>query len=179
VRAVELRRHAPRDSDADRLSEDGRALALLVGKDLPGGYVAVFTSPAQRAAETAAWFLRGLGQQLPPDHGVTEGLASPVEDRWRAAAKAAGTGRIDAVREQDPALVEEESRRLAGAVREILDQVPEGGRALAIGHSPLIEGAVFGLTGQVIEPLKECDGVLVEEDDGLIRLADEYRRGSP
>jgi hypothetical protein len=91
----------------------------------------------------------------------------------------ARTGRIDAVREQDGALVEKESRRLAGAVRELLTEVPDGGRALAVGHSPLIEAAVFGLTGQVIEPLKECDGVLVEDDGGRVRLAAEYRRGPP
>ena len=36
-------------------------------------YAMVFVSPAQRAAETAAWFLRGAGQQL-PDHAVIPGL---------------------------------------------------------------------------------------------------------
>jgi broad specificity phosphatase PhoE len=176
VRALELRRHAPRNPDADALSEQGRDLALRVGQDLPGGYVAVFTSPARRAAETAAWFLRGLGQQLPQDHGVVEGLASPVEDRWRAAARAAGGGRIDDVRERDPELVEKESSRLADAVRRLLAEVPEGGRGLAVGHSPLIEAAAFGLTGTVIEPLSECEGILIEEEDGRVRLAAEYRR---
>jgi broad specificity phosphatase PhoE len=176
VRALELRRHAPREPDTDALSEQGRTLALHVGKDLPGGYAAVFTSPARRAAETVAWFLRGLGQQLPPDHGVAEGLGSPVEDRWRAAAKAAGTGRIDAVRDQDVELVEEESARLAEAVRALLAEVPEDGRGLAVGHSPLIEAAAFGLTGEMIEPLAECEGILLEEKDGRVRMAAEYRR---
>jgi broad specificity phosphatase PhoE len=176
VRSLELRRHAPRDPEADRLSENGRALALHVGKDLPGGYAAVFTSPAHRAAETAAWFLRGLGQQLPQEHGVAEELASPVEDRWRAAAKAAGTGRIDLVREQDRDLVEDESRRLGEGVRRLLALIPEGGRGLAVGHSPLIEAAVFGLTGEVIEPLKECEGVAVEQDGEDVRVAAQYRR---
>lgn len=175
MRALELRRHAPRDPDADALSEQGRALALHVGKDLPGGYAVVFTSPARRAAETAAWFLRGLGQQLPADHGVSDGLGSPVEDRWRAAAKAAGTGRIDAVREQDPELVDQESSRLSEAVHQLLVEVPEGARGLAIGHSPLIEAAAFGLTGRVLEPLDECEGILLEDDGGQILLATEYR----
>jgi broad specificity phosphatase PhoE len=176
VRFLELRRHALRDPDADRLSENGRALALHIGKDLPGGYAAVFTSPAHRAAETAAWFLRGLGQQLPQDHGVAEALASPVEDGWRAAAKAAGTGRIDAVRQHDPELVDDESRRLADGVLELLTHVPDGGRGLAVGHSPLIEAAIYGLTGQVIEPLGECEGVALEQDEGAIRVAEQYRR---
>ncbi|MGH2765870.1 MAG: histidine phosphatase family protein [Actinomycetota bacterium] len=177
MRALELRRHAPRDPDADALSEQGQTMALHVGKDLPGGYSVLFTSPARRAAETAAWFLRGLGQQLPQEHGVAEGLGSPVEGRWRAAAKAAGTGRVDAVRTHDPELVDEESARLAGAVRELLAAVPDGGRGLGVGHSPLIEAAVYGLTGTVIDPLGECEGVLVEEDGGRVRLAAEFRRG--
>ena len=176
MRALELRRHAPRDPKGDALSEEGRVLALHVGKDLPGGYVAIYTSPAKRAAETVAWFLRGLGQQLPQEHGVSEGLGSTVEDRWRAAAKAAGTGRVDAIREHDQGLVDEESARLAAAARELLASVPEQRRVLAVGHSPLIEAAVLGLTGRVVEPLRECEGALIEEDDGEFRLAAEYRR---
>jgi broad specificity phosphatase PhoE len=175
VKALELRRHAPRDPAADRLSPEGQALAERVGRELPGGYGMVFTSPARRAAQTAAWFLRGLGQKLPTDHGVTEGLASPAEDRWRKAAKAAGSSAIDAIRAQDPALVEEEAARLAAAVRELLAEVREDARGLAIGHSPLIEAAVFGLTGTVIDPLAECEGVVVEEEGGEVRLGREYR----
>jgi broad specificity phosphatase PhoE len=177
VRALELRRHSLREPDADALSEEGRVLALHVGKDLPGGYAAIYTSPAKRAAETVAWLLRGLGQQLPQDHGVSEGLGSPVEDRWRSAAKAASTGRIDAIREHDAELVDQESRRLGSAARDLLASLPGDGRALAVGHSPLIEAAVFDITQRVIEPLRECEGVLLEQDDdGQIGLASEYRR---
>jgi broad specificity phosphatase PhoE len=176
VRALELRRHSLREPDADALSEEGRVLALHVGKDLPGGYVAIYTSPAKRAAETVAWLLRGLGQQLPQDHGVSDGLGSPVEDRWRSAAKGAGSGRIDAIKQQDSQLVDQESRRLGSAARDLLASLPEDGRALGVGHSPLIEAAVFGITGRVIEPLQECEGVLLEEDGGKITLATEYRR---
>ena len=175
MRSLELRRHSKRDPDADELTEEGRALALKVGKDLPGGYDALFTSPATRAAQTAAWFLRGLGQQLPSIHGVVDGLASPVEDRWRASAKGAGMGRIDAIEKVDPDLVEKESARLGEAIRVLLGEVPEGGRGLAVGHSPLLEAAVYGLTGEMIEPLSECEGVLLEQDGGQIRLAREYR----
>ncbi|HEV8571754.1 MAG TPA: histidine phosphatase family protein [Actinomycetota bacterium] len=174
MRSLELRRHSHRDPDSDRLSEEGEGLALQVGKDLPGGYAIVFTSPTRRAAETAAWFLRGLGQKLPP-HGVEEGLTSPVEDRWRSAAKIAATGRLDEVEKVDADLVEKESSRLADAIRHLLGEVPEGGRGLAVGHTPLIEAAVYGLTGRVIEPLGECEGVLVEQEGDEVQLAAEYR----
>jgi phosphohistidine phosphatase SixA len=146
VKALELRRHAPRDPDADRLSKDGQALALYIGRDLPGGYAAVFTSPAKRAAETAAYFMRALGQQLPQIHGVSDDLAS-----------------------SDP-------NTLARAVHQIFAAIPDGGRGLAIGHTPLLETAVHALTGEEIAPLRECEGVLLEEEDGQIRLATEYRR---
>jgi phosphohistidine phosphatase SixA len=146
VRWLELRRHAPRDPEADRLSEQGRALALHVGKDLPGGYAAIYTSPAKRAAETVAWFLRGLGQQLPQQHGVVEGLA------------------------------EDDDARLADTVRDLITGLPDGARGLAVGHTPLIERAVQAVTGQEVAPLRECEGVVVEEEDGEIRVAREYRR---
>jgi broad specificity phosphatase PhoE len=176
MRALELRRHAPRDKQEDRLTPEGQRLAEEVGRELPGGYAAVFTSPAKRAAETVAWFLRGLGQPLPDQHGVIEGLASPVEDRWRAAAKASGTGRIDDIERTDRDLVEQESARLGGVVRELLASLPEDSRGLAVGHSPLIEAGVFGVTGTVIEPLDECEGVLIEGDAQEARLTEEYRR---
>ncbi|HEX2030181.1 MAG TPA: histidine phosphatase family protein [Actinomycetota bacterium] len=175
MRALELRRHAERAPDADGLSPEGQRHAEAVGRNLPGGYAAVYTSPAKRAAETVAWFLRGLGQPLPEQHAVVEGLGSPVEDRWRGAAKAAGSSRIDAIERQDPDLVRQETRRLAAVARELLGSVPDGGRGLAVSHTPLIEATVYGLAGTAIEPLGECDGVLLEEQGGQVRLAEEYR----
>jgi broad specificity phosphatase PhoE len=176
MRALELRRHAPREKADDRLTPEGQRLAEEVGRSLPGGYAAIFTSPAKRAAETVAWFLRGLGQTLPEHHAVTEGLASRVEDRWRAASKASGTGRIDDIEGVDGELVEQEASRLGRAAVELLGSLDDGARGLAVGHSPLIEAAVFGATGRVVEPLDECEGVLLEGDGETVRLAEEYRR---
>lgn len=175
MRELELRRHAPRDPEEDRLSSDGEILAEKVGTDLSGPYGAVFTSPARRAAETAAWFLRGLGHPIPTIHGVAEGLSSEVEDRWRAAAKSAGSSRIDEVERIDPDLVEKESATLGETVRQLIADLPDGVRGLAIGHSPLIEAAVYGLVGAVIDPLRECEGVLLVEEGGSVRLDRELR----
>jgi broad specificity phosphatase PhoE len=74
MRQLELRRHAKRDPNNDRLSPQGRAQAEDVGRTSAVGYDAVFVSPAERAAETAAWIIRGSGRQL-PEHGVIPGLA--------------------------------------------------------------------------------------------------------
>jgi broad specificity phosphatase PhoE len=175
MRSLELRRHAARDPEADALSPDGQVQAEEVGRGLPVDYAVAFVSPARRAAETLAWFLRGSGQQL-PEHAVIEGLASPREDAWRAAGRATGTSRLDALMAQDPGLVEEESRRLAGEIRALLDLVPESRRGIAVGHSPLIEAAVFGLLGMVIEPLSECEGVLLTREEGQEARLEEIRR---
>lgn len=169
MKELELRRHAQREKDADALTAEGRARAEDVGRTLPSNYATIFVSPARRAAETAAWFLRGSGQTL-PEHAVVSGLASEREDEWRAAAKAAGSGRVDLVAAENSGLVAEESERLKGVVQGLFERIPEGGRALAVGHSPLIEAAVYGLTSVVLEPLAECEGVHLTLDD-----AGEYR----
>jgi phosphohistidine phosphatase SixA len=148
VRRLELRRHAPRDPAADRLSAMGRAQAEDIGRAAGLIYDAVFVSPATRAAETAAWFLRGAGQQL-PDHAVIPGLGG-----------------------QDASGGSPEG--MAVGVRALLERIPEGGIGLAISHTPLVERAAFGLTGREIDPLAECEGILVTEEAGVVEV-DEIR----
>jgi hypothetical protein len=59
---------------------------------------------------------------------------------------------------------------MAAGVRALLERVPDGGRGLAISHTPLVERAALGLTGDVVEPLAECEGILVSVDDGSIAI---------
>jgi broad specificity phosphatase PhoE len=164
VKEIELRRHARRDPSVDALSPEGRVQAEDVGRTLRGDYAVVFVSPARRSAETMAWFLRATGQPL-PDHATVRGLVSERDADWHVAADAAGTVRLDALMAQDPALVAEESSRLASVVESLLERTPDGRRSLAVGHTPLLEAAVYGLTGVVVEPLAECEGVLVIRAD--------------
>ena len=57
-----------------------------------------------------------------------------------------------------------------------LDAVPEDGRGLAVSHTPLIERAVLGLSAREIEPLAECEGVLLSKaDDGSPVEVEELR----
>jgi broad specificity phosphatase PhoE len=170
MKELELRRHAER-TDADTLSAEGRAHAESVGRGLATDYAVVFVSPATRTAETVAWLFRGSGQPV-PTHAVVRGLGSEVEDRWRAAAKAAGSSRLDGVSEADPGLVASESSRLARVIRdEILPHVPDGMKSLAVGHSPLIEAGVYGLMNLIIEPLRELEGVhLTMDEAGGLRI---------
>jgi hypothetical protein len=84
---------------------------------------------------------RAAGQDETPIT-TAAGLRSSVENRWREAAKAAGRGAdLDAVRTIDPDLVERESLLLGSALRQVVDRLPESGRALVVGYSPTNEAA--------------------------------------
>ena len=164
AREIELRRHT--DADGDVLTAEGVAAALEIGARLGGGYHLAVSTGAQRATQTLACFLAALGQHVPGGVVVEPGLRSQVEDRWRAAYKKAGSGTLAALREADPELVAEDSERLGTALGLVLDAVPDGGRALVVGHSPTNEAAVLGLTAKTVEPLAKGAGVLlVARDD--------------
>src|SRR5438094_1419524 len=138
AREIELRRHT--DADEDVLTAEGVTAALEIGAHLRGGYHLGVSSGAQRATQTLACFLAALGEQVPGGVVVEPGLRSQVEDRWRAAYQKAGSGALDALREADPELVAD-SQRLGAALQRVLERLPEGGRALAAGHSPTNEAA--------------------------------------
>jgi broad specificity phosphatase PhoE len=162
---IELRRHT--GADEDILTAEGVAAALEIGARLRGGYHLAVSTGAQRATQTLACFLAALGQDVPGGVVVEPGLRSQVEDRWRAAYQKAESGALGALREADPELVAEDSERLGAALRRVLDGVPEGGRALVVGHSPTNEAAVLGLTGEIVAPLAKGAGVrVVLGDDG-------------
>jgi hypothetical protein len=95
--------------------------------------------------------LRGRREQLPP-HAVIPGLAAKDNDGSPLS--------------------------MAGVLSALLDAVPDGGRGLAVSHMPLIERGVLGLTALEIEPLGECEGVLLTraDDDSAIQV-EELRRG--
>ena len=159
MKEIELRRHTANDGDA--LTDEGVRAAVDIGRLLPGDYHLGVSSGAQRATQTLACFLAGLGEPVPGGIIVVAALRSEVEPRWREAYQRAGAGDLESLREADPQLVEEDSARLAAGLRVVFDALPEGGRALAVGHSPTNEAAVFGLTGTVIAPLGKGEGVVV------------------
>lgn len=160
---LELRRHT--DNDDDALSADGVRHALEIGAGLHGGYEVMVSTGAQRVTQTLACFVAGLGEKVPGGVVVEEGVRSKSEDRWKAAYREAGSGELPALRSADPELVDQDSATLGAALRRVLDRLPEGGRALVVGHSPTNEAAVLGLTGTVVEPMSKGGGVLVVEED--------------
>ena len=166
AREIELRRHT--DADGDVLTVEGVRAALEIGAHLTGNYEVAVSTGAQRATQTVACFLAALAEQVPAGVIVEPGLRSNVEDRWRSAYQSAGSGELQALREADPGLVAEDSERLGAALRRVLDQLHDGGRALVVGHSPTNEAAILGLTGEIVAPLGKGEGVLVVAgDDGF------------
>lgn len=168
MRYVELRRHT--DNDGDQLTPQGVADAKSVGqRGLLPPYRAFVSTGAARCTQMLEILRRAVGQDIP----ITEvpGLRSTVEDRWREAAKAAGKGAdVEAMRAVDPDLVEKESLLQATALRDVVDGLPDGGRALIVGRSPTNEAALLGLAGVVVPPLSKGDGVLLTEDGGDYRV---------
>jgi broad specificity phosphatase PhoE len=167
-RTVDLRRHT--DADGDTLTPDGVRMAVEIGKRLQETYDVVVSSGAQRATQTAACLLAGMARPVAGGLVVNSGFRSSVEERWFAAARQAKGKDLEAFRAVDPDLVEKESTLLGGVLRETLESLPEGGRALVVGHSPTTEAAVLGLTGQVVEPIAKGEGVRVVEDAGTYRI---------
>ena len=165
MRWVELRRHT--DNDGDELTARGVADAQAIGRDdLSPPYAAFVSSGAARATQMLTILREAAGQDDVPISEVA-GLRSTVEDRWRDAARAVGKGAtVEQIRGVDPDLVDHEERLLGSALRAVVESLPDGGRALVVGHSPTNEAAVAGLTGQSVEPLGKGAGVLLVEDGG-------------
>ena len=80
---VELRRHT--DADGDVLTPEGVRKATAIGARLEGGYDLLVSSGAQRATQTLACFLAGLGARVSGGVVVDTRLRSEREDRWREA----------------------------------------------------------------------------------------------
>jgi broad specificity phosphatase PhoE len=165
-KSVELRRHT--DSEGDVLSEEGIEAAVEIGRNSDASFEVAISSGAQRATQTIACIIGGHGGPVAGGTRVDERLRN-AEDRWRETYEKADAGDIDSFRKADSEFVDSECKALADALREIFGDVSEGGRALVVGHSPMQEAAVFGLTGRAVEPLSKGAGVLVVEE------GDDYR----
>jgi broad specificity phosphatase PhoE len=162
AKAIELRRHT--DNDGDVLTDEGARAALAIGSRLPGGYSLLVSTGAQRATQTLACFACALRDPIPGGAVVEPGLRSEREDRWREAYKTAGSGRLEDLRSADPDLVESDARLLGEALRRVLERLDDGEAALVVGHSPTNEAAVFGLTGEIVEPMSKGSGVRLSAD---------------
>lgn len=169
ARTLEIRRHT--DNDGDELTPDGVEAAVRIGRaQLSGPYALVVSSGAQRATQTAACMLAGLGAEVGGGVVVLAAFRSSREDEWRAAYEQAGSGRLEDLHAVAPELAAADAEVLAGALREALAMLGPDERALVVGHTPSSEAAVWGLTGTMVEPFGKGEGVtvVVEGDDATV-----------
>jgi hypothetical protein len=95
--------------------------------------------------------------------------SSPVVKSHLALAAAEGE-RGGCLTRASPGLLETECRAVEAPTRPVDESLPDGGRALVVGHSPTDEAAILGLVGEIVEPISKGDGVLVVEEDGALRV---------
>ena len=163
VKTVDLIRHTAADGDA--LTEEGIRAALEIGARLDGDYELMISSGAHRATQTLACFLAGGGMRVPNGVTVDPRFRSEVEEKWKSAYKEAGSGDLRSFERVDPALVKSESSVLGAALADVFDRLDGNGRALIVGHSPMHEAAVYGLTGEIVDPLSKGARIRVISDD--------------
>lgn len=168
TKAVELRRHT--DNDGDALTPDGIRAALEIGARLRGDYELLVSSGMQRATQTLACFLAALGQRVSGGVIVEPGLRTGTEGRWREIYAQTGKPDLESFRAADPDFVAAEQARLGAALERIFAALSEGARALAVGHSPTNEAAVFALTGRDVDPVAKGAGVLLVSDSAGYRV---------
>ena len=167
--SIELRRHTANDGDV--LTPEGVSAALAIGRGLDGPFDVIVSTGAQRATQTAACLLAGSGLHVPRGVVVDDGFRSPDEDRWRAIYAEIGSGDIASFLEADRAFVEAEAARFAEALSRTVGRLPDGGRAMVVGHSPMLEAAVWAVTGEFVAALGKGEAVLLLYADGEFGLA--------
>lgn len=130
MRSIEVRRHAKRIRPGQHLSQQGVVMARRVGA-LLGPFDRVVTSPLARCIETAVAMGFAVDEemaQLAGDDGRGETFPQIDEVDW-----AAGHAGLAHLIEHGGPLATF-ARTQAALWREIARSLPEGGRALIIGH---------------------------------------------
>ena len=162
MKTIEIRRHSIRSKPGPDLSEQGVALARLVGQEL-GQFDRVITSPLPRAVQTA----RAMGYEVDGTEPLiaTYGDDVEVECPWPASFSdyAAACRRGGAAFSY--------AQRLAGFYEQLADSLPEGGSALVVNHGGVVElsavgcfpSADFSTFGDYIEC---CEGVRLAWENG-------------
>ncbi len=160
---VEIRRHALKGTGVmkDMLSPEGYEQARQVGMDnmRDKGFTHIAVSPYFRTAQTAAAMAEGAGDFTAATFAVSPALFTDRLDEWMVYHKEHG-----AVVKPESSLIEEEAERMANDLKNLVNALPDGSHLLCVGHTPFVETLIYGLTGKVIDPLSECEGVEVEAE---------------
>lgn len=173
MKKVEIRRHALKDSGTrkDMLSPEGIEQARKAGAEMKNkGYTHVVITQLFRTPQTAAAMAEGAG-----DFAAAYVIVSPALFTKRMDELVAYVKEHGAVVKPEIPLIQEEARRMADEFVHLVAGLPENAHTLAIGHSPLTEIMILGLTGRVVSPLKECEGVILTFDGANWTIEEEIR----
>lgn len=165
MKTLEIRRHSLRNRFSQDLSEEGLALANLLGQEMRK-FDRVVTSPLPRAMQTA----QAMGFRV--DETV-ELLASTTDSVELECPWPAGFAEYAAAYRQGGATFSF-ARRLAAFYEQLLAAVPEGGAALAVHHGGVVEvSAVACLPTHDFKTLGDycsyCEGVRLTWEDGAFK----------
>lgn len=173
MKKIEIRRHALKDSGPrkEMLSSEGIAQAEKVGESMRGkGHTHIATTPYFRTAQTACGFAKGAGDFTTVNHATLDAMFTEHLSELVAYVKEHGA----VVRQEHPLIISE-AMRMGTQFQTFVALLPDDAHLLAVGHSPLAEILVFGLTGEVISPLKECEGVVLAFDGNDFTIVEEIR----
>ena len=144
-------RHAENSGDA--LTEAGIKSSLDIGKQLlklPISLVVV--SGAQRTAQTAACVLASGGIAAEQGVHVQTGFGSDDWASWGRLMDSLGTNDIKTIAQADPGIVHAASSAVDASIAWILARLGESKQALIVSHNPIVELAIWRLTGEPPAP---------------------------
>ncbi|MFH1621309.1 MAG: hypothetical protein ABIB04_04475 [Patescibacteria group bacterium] len=154
------------------LSPEGVSLARRIGSEqMRGkGYTYIAVTSHFRTAQTAAAMAEGAGDFTCTNLIMPSALNSAWLSEWSLY-----------FQEHDANLVPEngfivsESLRMAIEFHAICMNFPSNVHLLGVGYTPFIECLVYGLTDEIIAPLKECEGVILGDDGDGFKLFEVIR----
>jgi len=162
MKTIEIRRHSLRNRALPDLSEEGIALANLVGQGM-GKFERVVSSPLPRAVQTAV--AMGYPVDETAELIATYGDSVDLECPWPASFDEYAA----ASRQNGPTT--RYTRRLADFYDQLVESLPEGGAALVVNHGGVVELSAiaclpdfdFASLGDYID---YCEGVRLTWEDG-------------
>jgi hypothetical protein len=171
MKTIEIRRHSTRSYSGQNLSQEGVHLARQIGNDMQG-FDRVVTSPLPRAIQTAVAMGFAVNDTADLLARFEQGLAID---------SALGGGFQDyshAVR-TNPATAHF-AQELAGFYQKLAQGLPEGGSALVINHSGIVElSAVACLPNENLDHFGDsihyCEGVRLSWNNGAFTSAEILR----
>jgi broad specificity phosphatase PhoE len=162
MRELELRRHTMRVQPGQHLSQAGVDLARRVGETMDR-FDRVVTSVVPRAFETAIAMGFAVDEQVEAFGSMGGGVDREVDwqrgcAEFQCAARLGGAT-ANYVREQ------------ARLVRQIVEALPDGGRALVVSHGGIVEALAVGCLPDFdwttwTESAGYCDGIRLRFDGG-------------